>query len=405
MVKQIIWHLGDSKTGSTSLQNALRICKDKALLYPGCGLNHNGLALALSRPALAAKVETRFQKIWLEIEASHADTVVLSGELFQSVPPETLKDAMHSYWPAPHPPMVFVSYVRPHAQKLVAMYSERVKFGRNVGTVAEYAQQVMRKERLDYAPRLDAWRRTFGNAFRTRVFAKQAMFNDDVVDDFFVATLGRQSPVTVPRINASLNAVQVQLMQRVAALAKEMDAQGPVPSMLHRQICLWLRMSSIGAGSGELTLSAQTCAELHGRYREDAAAIDLRYFGHPWMTSALLNTCTQRGTGNTRTATREEVSRFDAFTIKILKDWQRDPVLAVSKAKRFLRVMQPSRSRGKQMLAELQGKGVAPASGIHVGKIAKVMRLQVEVVVKDNPEVPFGGDPFCQAAQIPRLMP
>ena len=88
--KSLILHIGDPKTGSSSIQQALfqrRVeCETVSIDYPP-KLNAIQLANSIRREAKTDEIESRFRAAADWLEASHADVAVLSAEQFASIDP------------------------------------------------------------------------------------------------------------------------------------------------------------------------------------------------------------------------------------------------------------------------------------------------------------------------------
>lgn len=140
MVKSIVFHLGGPKTGSTSIQETLAAgnwdCKDVSLLYPA-NVHHIALAKTLRPNAPNEVRDKQFKKIAARIETSNKDIAVISAEYFERADPVALKAAVEKYMPQYAKTARYISYVRPHADRLVSAFAERVKAGTHHGTLEE----------------------------------------------------------------------------------------------------------------------------------------------------------------------------------------------------------------------------------------------------------------------------
>ena len=100
MIKELVIHLGDTKTGSTSIQKVLAQkayeVPGRSICYPG-RTHHNPLGKTLSRRRLFKDRENRFREIAKVFLDSTADYGIVSAELFQSVDPRVLNDAIETY--------------------------------------------------------------------------------------------------------------------------------------------------------------------------------------------------------------------------------------------------------------------------------------------------------------------
>ncbi len=339
MAERIVVHIGDSKTGSTALQVALRqAARDENLLFPGEALNHNGLARALSRRKLSHLFEPRFRAVWDEISASSAQIAALSAELFQAVPPSDLLRAIEMFWPAPRPPMSFHAYCRPHISRLVAMYSERIKVGKPVGTIDAYAARICRGRRLDYAPRFAEWERVFAPHFHLRPYPARG----DVVADFFAQALpGVPPPAGGERLNATLTAAQVSLLQRVPSLAQSMNITHPLSSQTHRLICMKLRQSGVGASSPLPRMSADLVRRVQNRFAEDARKMDRYFFGGTLFQNALRDAVASDQQDEMEPLRRSDIDKFDTMARAILEEAHGDPQGHHNRAQEELRRVLP----------------------------------------------------------------
>ena len=101
MIKQLIIHLGDCKTGSTSIQSALckKAWQSKAakILYP-TNFNHNFLAGLIKNNNQDA-LKSRADKLRQNLVKSNAYYGIISAEGFEGVHPVDLSSFMQQYCP------------------------------------------------------------------------------------------------------------------------------------------------------------------------------------------------------------------------------------------------------------------------------------------------------------------
>lgn len=320
MLKRLIIHIGDSKTGSTALQAALRShSKGVAWAYPGTSLNHNGLALALSRPKLAHRIEPRFRALWHQVAEKNAETVVVSAELFQAVRPADLLRTLALYGPDTLPPISVIAYCRPHLAKLAAMYSERVKFGQFPKSLDHYSARVARTMKLDYAPRFAEWRGYFGSDFQLRPY----FTGQDIVEDFFAQALPSERIPQMPsRPNASMTVPQINLMRRIPNLARTFEIPTKLPPEVYRFICLQMRASGVGKNGSRIEFSEPQKKALQIRYLRDAKELDQLFFAASIFEDALF--ASARGPVQ-QNLTSSDVRWFDQMALSTLKNWSQSP--------------------------------------------------------------------------------
>lgn len=329
MIDTLIIHLGDTKTGTTSLQATLRYhCADLLgtdWIYPGRGLNHNALAHALSRPAQRQFAAARFHAVWREVEEQAARNVILSAEHFQTVDPAHLREALLNYWPLPPRRLRLLSYVRPHLSKLIAMYSERARCGAKLGSLACFAARTMGGDRLDYAPRLARWRAVFGAAFEVRAYCPEDLWGADIVADFTGWIAGQTSGVDAPkrRLNTSLNRAQVDLMRRAGRrLRSELPPHRP---LVARYLCQQLRQSGIAQHAPPLQFEAQMVGQLKERFMWDARRVDVAFHTSGRFSKALSQKYTLPSVSLSPSLSEEDFVQFDALAEETIQAFKTKP--------------------------------------------------------------------------------
>lgn len=298
MIGELVLHLGDTKTGSTSIQRALLqgLCRapGKTLLYPTAN-NHIALAKTLTQKRRFGEREARFGRLRDVFRDSDADIGIVSAEHFQFVDPQTLKDAIDTYWPELRDRIRLVAYVRPHADKVLSTYAERVKLGVVLDSIEEFFAEKGEPGVFEYAPRFGRWRAVFGDRFHLRLFRRDALFRGDAVADFLRFAFGSEDfeilrPVAA---NASLTVGQLALLRAAHAAIKERlgarsgmkfkEGQGSIGRILAEH----LRDSALGRDSDKLRLPAPLAGRIRARYAADAAALDAAFFEGTPMSDAL----------------------------------------------------------------------------------------------------------------------
>ena len=126
MPKNLIIHLGDCKSGSTSIQTILFrqawSSQNHTIVYPN-GFNHIKLAKCLyQRDTLRAQPKI-YKKIRESILKSDASTAILSGEAFEYVDPQLVENAINTYLPEFKNNVRLISYFRPHAARLLTTHA------------------------------------------------------------------------------------------------------------------------------------------------------------------------------------------------------------------------------------------------------------------------------------------
>lgn len=291
MIKELIVHIGDRKTGSTSIQAALAsrnwICRSANIIYPA-KVNHNLLASAISKSN--GRVGLRGEKLRERLLRSDADYAVISAENFEDVNPKNLALFIDTYLPELRSSMRLIGYIRPHADRLLSSFSERSKRGVCLYSLAELHDQFVRSRFLFYAPRMLAWRAVFGEHILFRPFDRSLLCEQDVVKDFFGFVLGGHDFQlnTLQQRNESLCLQDLVLLRELHSLLRKRFGEDIKQSTL----------GAFGRNMANLLTSEEnkgTKLQLHRNlledvilaYREDAIVVDREFFTGSPMLNAL----------------------------------------------------------------------------------------------------------------------
>ena len=295
MVQEIVFHLGDCKTGTTSVQSVLAqgawetdagVGAD--IVYPA-RFNHIPLAKTLSVPAEAGFEAERFARVRAAFDDSDAAHGVISAEHFEFVDPERVARAIERHLPGYRDRIRLVAYVRPHADRLVSTYAERTKKGLFMKPLAAMHDKLVEDRLLFYTPRFQKWRALFGEAFTLRPFVRDRLYKGDVVQDFFAwMRQGAEFAITRPtEQNESLSVEDIAMMRALHAAIRHQGG----PGLRQAQQALgWYMADFLGATPRQ----AGTRPRLHralaervvATYAEDAAALDAAFFeGNPMATA------------------------------------------------------------------------------------------------------------------------
>lgn len=219
MVKRLIVHLGDCKTGSTSIQAILahRSWQSNAhtLSYP-TQFNHGGLAKSLNIQSQIQFKHKRFKDISRRLRESDADIGVISSEAFEFCDPHLLNDAINEYLPEFKDSVSLISYVRPHCNRILASFAEQIKKGGFNGSLSEFCHYfVVEKKRTVYLSRCQRWREVFGSRYQVRPMIADLLYHKDVVIDFLYQCFGDdQFRTTAPtRHNESLTLEDLAILR------------------------------------------------------------------------------------------------------------------------------------------------------------------------------------------------
>ncbi len=288
---QIVFHLGDHKTGSTAIQTTLASgsfhVEGATLLYPQAHrLQHLTLARTLTDPDAYAQRSARFREIREEIVSKDPDFAIISAEHFEEVEPGRLKEAVEKFLPEFADKARYIAYVRPHAERVASSFAERTKLGVFDGTMQEMHAKTVANRAFTYAPRFLEWRENFGGKFTLRPMVRDLLVQKDVVADLFSFVLGHEnfSLNPLPYNNESVSLENLAILRR---FQKAMKAAG-IRRGSHNNVMGWSlsrRMNTSAFRNGTKVQIHKALAETVLRdYTEDAQALDAAFFtGTPMM--------------------------------------------------------------------------------------------------------------------------
>lgn len=299
MVKEIIIHLGDTKTGSTAIQSCLvdggYELPVGRIVYPA-RFNHIPLAHSLSdRPARAHEkkfLAYRFAKIVAAFATSNADWGIISAEVFEFTSPVRLKEALDKYLPGYKGRIRLVAYVRPHHSKVVSDFAEQIKMTGQPQTMEVLFKRRLRNGQLSYHKRFSEWRAVFGDAFTLRPFVREHLLQGDVVADFlsFVTGSPDVTVTKVPQLNASLSVKSLSMLKlchsrlgqnpRLTGLLLE-KARGSMGWNVARYLSLYEPKRAV-----QLKMHRDLAAKILAGCHADAEALDADFMiGTPMLTA------------------------------------------------------------------------------------------------------------------------
>lgn len=291
MVQDIVFHLGDCKTGTTSIQSVLAAggVKSEAEILYTARFNHIPLAKTLSDENAGLQRKARFLKLRRALVKSDAPHAVISAEHFEFVDPEALDTALRQYMPGLRDQIRLIAYVRPHADRLVSTFAERAKKGGFMKDMPALHKRMLENGALMYTPRFEKWRQLFGDRFTLRPFVRDQMAEGDVVKDFLSYVLGNRSfDVAQPAgQNESLSVTDIAMMRFMHKILRNMD----VDLRDQQQSLGWFMSDYLAAlprQDGEKPrLHVGLAEKVVKAYREDAAALDAAFFEGTPMSNAL----------------------------------------------------------------------------------------------------------------------
>ncbi len=284
---RLIFHIGDQKTGTSTIQNALASGKVRLergkLLYPAA-VAHNYLrahfrAMAEGLPA----PETRpgmpdMEELKAQIIRARADYVVLSGEAFSEINQRRFHDVLAAHLRPHFNEFRLIAYVRPHAARVLASFTEQSKVGLMHGAMEDFHVRSLSNRRFVYTPRFLGWRELYGDDFILRGMLKSELRKGSVLDDFLHQALGdaRNFVAPMPNANVSLcleDIVMIRLIQGKLLAQGKPTRLGLGWNMAHLLSALPPRKHRT-----RLALHRSLAEQIRIDYLEDARAMDQEFF-------------------------------------------------------------------------------------------------------------------------------
>ncbi len=289
--KSLVLHIGDPKTGSSSIQEVLRNRLYETDIvqvdYPD-QLNSFPLANALWDKKQMVHRDARWARLGEWLKASTADVAIVSAEQFFRVDPEVLLQTLNDFVPELAGSVRIVAYVRPHANRLLSAYMQRTKAGLFQGDMKTFFERSKKEDLLSYSARFQHWRDTFGQRFTLRPMIRDQLRDGDVVTDFLDYALKGQAfrlRGTVAA-NTSLSLECLAGLREVQAVLRRNEIAIGTRHSVGDHVGRSLAGPSTSKGT-TLQLPQGLYDEVKAFCAEDAAALDAAFFDKPLMTSAL----------------------------------------------------------------------------------------------------------------------
>lgn len=290
---QLIFHIGDPKTGTTSIQHALSgglVKCPTASILPWKRQNAVALANGLEPEREDDRRYESFDTVadWLRNNAS--DVAVISSEFFAWTKPDVLREAILKHVPAYAENAKILAYARPHASRFLAGYVQRMKGGRVHGDFEEFIHQIERSNLLRYAERFGSWQKVFGAGFRLRPFIRHELCDGDIVADFFSEILqGAPFEITKPvEENVSVTVRSLAGLHFIHHCMRNTDIERRAKWLLGEALANFYLPAEPLSGE-KPRLDRATAEHLIRACREDAKALDATFFERPIMLEALEN--------------------------------------------------------------------------------------------------------------------
>lgn len=294
---KLIIHIGTEKTGSSSIQESLKV-NSKVLIKNGyffsqCGGERNNLMFPLycmdesrddpffrknnlntieKRREFKINFEQAFEKEVKNLP-NNIHTVIISSEHFHSLlinqsEVELMKSLLAKYFND----VKVICYLREQVNTCISHYSTSIKTGYS-GEFSDFIKKCSpQNPYYNYLDLLDRWSAVFGQSnVIVGLFDKKALKNNDIIDDFFYKIEFDTSQAKVKRIkqtNQSLNYIGQCLLKAINSDPTIKKALNPaVSKFIHTQY----------SGKGE-NVDGATYQRLFQQFKVINTQVALKYF-------------------------------------------------------------------------------------------------------------------------------
>lgn len=303
--RKLVIHIGDPKTGSTSIQDALALdlikyCGESPLY--NSRLAHNFLPRVIKLFIHGTDVEKaesrkRLDSFFREILTSTNLVSVISAELFSEVKPSDLKFALEHFLPLEDFELRVICYVRPHSEWIVATFGESLKIGNFQGNIEQFYESRLASERIfPYLKRFNSWRDAFGSSFILRPFQRSKLIGGSVVTDFSVTAFGSDGLSISDKVENSKSNTSLGLedLVRLSFIHRELGERTWIFHHhfgweFHRVVDVLTAKDRISCSKKtKITMHRDLAQKVRDRFYEDALEVDKVFFqGEEFLVESL----------------------------------------------------------------------------------------------------------------------
>lgn len=297
--KTLIFHIGDHKTGSTSIQIAfaksLVELEGHNILYPA-KLARNALADQCLRygdaetPQELKSAAKPLEKLAIRIRKTKADFILISAEALEKVPAVLLREVIDTFFTEVADEIRVFAYVRPHPARILSSFAERTKAGvpKTLSVdLEQFAERCNKNGEFIYLPRFAAWRDCFGEAFTLRLMTHSQLLDGSVVDDFVHHAFGG-IPFTIAGSSQANESLCLEDLMRLKFLQIQLEASLSLSLKVGWEFSRLTGQLPPSPVRTKLQLHRSLAEDIRDFYLEDARDMDRDFFdGEPLMENEL----------------------------------------------------------------------------------------------------------------------
>lgn len=329
--KTLIFHIGDHKTGSTSIQTAFAqqqvSLADAEIFYPAQiannPLGHDCKNYESDKPNVRENARKSIRQISHKIRESEARYNLISAESFERVPAPLFKKIISENFLDTDTAIKVVAYVRPHAGRITSTFAERTKIGAQrvlEGDLQSFFEHSRDTREFFYLERFSGWRDAFGKNFLLRPMIRSSLHNGSVLDDFIRHAFAteRFSIQGAFKANESLD---LKDLMRLKVLQQHLLKDTSRALRLHLG---WEFGRIVGhmpppETHVKLSLHRSLAEEIRDTYLEDARSMDREFFqGNPILESDLHRAVEDAVSLPQSTDPADHLSRSEIRSLEIL---------------------------------------------------------------------------------------
>ena len=291
MAKSLVLHIGDPKTGSSSIQRALfghKVeCPTVSFDYPPLS-SAFVLANTLQRTSSAADRAERFSAYSDWLDQSDADVAIISAEQFSAYSADAVNAAFQEFMPGHAATMRVICYARPHVSRLLSAYAQRTKVGTLDTDLEDFYLRLSFNKFIALHRRVLNWRAVYGERFILRPFIRNELQDGDVVADFMGLVLNGE-PFRLLEATMANVSLTYEALSGLRLLQTTLLNQGVSEHSRHTvgsRISTLVAALPTGAGT-KLHIGKTLYQRVLAQCMDDAQNLDRDFFGRPLMVPAL----------------------------------------------------------------------------------------------------------------------